>query len=79
VVGDKAIKSGNQIPDGYEEMAQVTYPQCDEEYMIVHQTPFKEQRRADKQSENLKNILAGGHVDSKHNEHIDSFADLEEE
>jgi len=50
VVGDKAIKSSNQIPDGYEEMAQVTCPQCDEEYMIAHQTPFKDQIRADKQS-----------------------------
>lgn len=79
MVGDKAIKSGNQIPDGYEEMAQVACPQCDEEYMIAHQTPFKDQMRADKQSENLESILAGDHVDSKHNEHIDSFADLEEE
>jgi len=38
VVGYGAIKSSKQIAEGYEEMAQATCPQCDEGYMIVHQT-----------------------------------------
>jgi len=39
----------------------------------------KDQRHADKQAENLRDISAGDHVDSKHREHTDSFDDLEDE
>jgi hypothetical protein len=79
MVGDKAVRLGQEVPQGYKQMETVVCRTCISEFVIIHQLPFAHSARAKNQVIRVESILAGDHVDSKQNAHLDSYEDLDDD
>ena len=71
--GDKAIRVGQRLPDDCQKMTRSVCSECGATFSIVHQKPYADRQRAEKQVEVLKGILAREHVDSKFQGHVASY------
>ena len=78
MVGDKAIRVGLKLPDGYKKMTASVCSKCGAAFWIMHQQAFAHDVRANKQIKILKSILAGEHFDSKFQDHLKSYVDLDD-
>jgi hypothetical protein len=67
--GVSAIRVGQQLPDHYKKMA-TSVCKCGATFSIIHQQPFADPTRAEKQVDTLKSILGGEHVDPKFQDHL---------
>lgn len=67
-----AIKSQNNIPQGYKEMEHARCATCDAEYTIIHDIHFADELEATRQAEYMRVYLIGDHIDPK-GQHLETY------
>ena len=71
-----AIKSENNIPQGYKEMGQTKCATCGAAYTVIHAMHFADELEAERQIEHMRVYLIGDHADEK-GKHLESYEPME--
>jgi hypothetical protein len=79
MIADRAVRLGQEVPEGYKRMETLVCPTCNSKFAIIHQLPFADPIRAKNQVISVEDMLAGEHVDPKHHGHLDSYEDLDDD
>jgi len=77
MTGDNAIPRGQNIPDGYKQMAKSVCTECGVWYLIIHEQPFADADRARTQAGLFARVLGGEHHEERFVHHLDVYKDLD--
>jgi hypothetical protein len=73
MIGDKAVRVGEQIPTDYQKMVRSECSECRAIFSIIHQKPFADAKRANSQIDTVRSMLGDEHVDDNFKDHLKSY------